>query len=137
MCIQYMSSLTLENGRPPENTPRTERREEEQRQDNLQFQTRKADGSSAREKRDDIIDIENSYKHLQPFLLQEISTVEELTQKLCKKFPHLCDASLGLRICDKRLGSMDRIFYIEDLPLEKDTLYISLYLKRHPPLPLG
>jgi hypothetical protein len=129
-----MSSLTPENGRSPENTPRTEGSKEEQGQGHLQLQTCEADGGSPREKRDYIIYIENSHKHIQPFLLQEIGTVEELTQKLCEKFPQFGNGSLGLRICDKQMGCMNRAVYTEMLPIHVDTLYISLYLKRHPPL---
>lgn len=129
-----MSSLNPENGRSPENTPGAEGQQEEQGQDNLQLQARAPDGGAARETRNYIIYIENSSKYVRPFIVNEVSTAEELFQKVCDYTSCPSDESIGLRVSDTRMGAMNRVFYENRLPLQTDTLYVSLYLKRHPPL---
>lgn len=131
-----MSSEPVPNGQPAANTSGKEGGKEEQRQDDLQLQTCASDGGSARKAKDYIIYIENSHHTIPPFVVQEISTVEELLQKLSYKYPNMCNDTIGLRVYDKKIGSMNRVSYFETLPLDVDSLYLSLYLKRHPPLPV-
>lgn len=118
------------NGQPAQNAPGNEGRQEAQGQDHLQQQARAADGSSPR-KRDRIIYVENSSNVREPFILEKIATVEELTSAFCNRFPAICIEAIGLKISDSRTGTMHRKTFTDNIPYDADTLYITLYLKKH------
>jgi hypothetical protein len=131
---QCMNSLIAENGRQPKDTSGAEGRQEEQGQEHLQLQARSPNGVPPREKRDFIVRIENSTKYERSFIIKEVGTAEELFDKICDYLPYTRDDSVGLRVSDTRMGTMHRVFYEDKLPMDKDSLFVSLYLKRHPPL---
>ena len=120
------------NGQSAPNTSREEGRQEEGQVD-LQQQACATDGSVARE-RDRIIYVENSCNIDKPFVLQKIATVEQLLSVFCHRFPNICIESIGLRVSDTRVGTFHRKYFTETIPYEADTLYISLYLKKHVPI---
>lgn len=123
---------SIQNGLSSPDSPRKEGRQEAQGQDDLQQQTC-ADPGSPTLKRDRIIYVENSYNIHDPFVIKEVGTVEELIQKLCDKFPTICTDSLGMKISTTRLGTIHRIYLTDKIPYKADTLFVSLYLKKHPP----
>lgn len=118
------------NGFSTEDTSRKERRQEEQGQGYLQQQAYPNAGSPTI-KRDRIIYIENSSNIHDPFVLQEVGTVDELVEKLCDKFPAISLDSIGMRISTTRLGTIHRIYLTDRIPYKADTLFVSLYLKKH------
>lgn len=119
------------NGHSAQDTPRAEGRKEAQGQEHLQQQARAPDGSPPR-KRDRIVYVENSSNIHEPFVLEKIGTVEELTSAFCDRFPSLCIDAIGLKIYGSRMGTMHREIYTDSIPYHADTLYITLYLKKHP-----
>jgi hypothetical protein len=120
------------NGQSAPNTSREEGRQE-QGQVSLQQQACASDGSTARE-RDRIIYVENASNIHKPFVLQKIATVEQLLSVFCSQFPQLCIQSIGLRVSDTRVGTFHRKYFTEIIPYEADTLYITLYLRKHDPI---
>jgi len=87
-------------------------------------------------KRDRIIYVQNSSNVRDPFILQEIGTVEEFLAAFCAKFPDFCSDSIGMKISTSRVGVMHRkmLSEVDTIPYEEDTLYVELYLKKHPPI---
>jgi hypothetical protein len=128
-----MNTLNDKNGQRTENKTGEQGWEEAERQDSLQLQTREADGSSPRQKRDYIVHIENANQFKHPFVVKEIATAKELFEKLCDEHPGLCHHSILLRVSDSRMGSLHRVFYEKELPQDTDCLYIQLYLRKHTP----
>jgi hypothetical protein len=120
-------------GQRTQDAPGTQGRQETQRPRNLQCEARAAPGGSARP-RDRIIYIENSHNIKKPFVLQSITTVDELVQKLCDRFPEICVDSLGMRISTSQMGTIHRGYLTDNIPYEADSLYVSLYLKKHSPI---
>lgn len=118
------------NGQSAQDTPGNKGRQEAQGQEHLQQQTRASDGSPPR-KRDRILYVENSSNIREPFVLEKIATVEELTSAFCERFPSLCIDAIGLKISGSRMGTMHRETYTDIIPYHADTLYITLYLKKH------
>lgn len=110
-----------------ENQTREKGQRQTEKQEHLLWET----CEDSRKKRDRIIYVENSSTVSQPFLIQEVGTVDELLQKICNKFPEICLHSLGMKISDSRPGTTQRRILTDSLPSEADTLYIHLYLKKH------
>lgn len=100
----------------------------------LQQQTHQDAGGSAI-KKDRYVTIENSNLSPRSFLIKEVGTVSELIQKLCDLIPPQKSDAIGLRVSNTRAWSPNRDYYVEELPADVFELYVSLYLKRHPPLP--
>lgn len=113
------------------NPSRKEGRQEAKGPDDLQQQTC-ADTGSPTCKRDRIIYVENSSSIHDPFVLQEIGTVEELLEKLYERFPGISSEAIGMKISTTRLGTIHRIYLTDRIPYKADTLFVSLYLKKHP-----
>jgi len=126
---QHMTSI--QDGLSSANPPRKEGMQEAQGQDDLQQQAC-ADSGSPTIKRDRIIYVENSSNIHDPFVLKEVGTVDELIEKLCDRFPQICIDSLGMKISTTRLGTIHRIYLTDRIPYKADTLFVSLYLKKHP-----
>jgi len=124
---------SIKNGLSPPDTSRKEGRQEAQGQDDLHQQTC-ADPGSPTLKRDRIVYVENSANIHDPFVVKEVGTVEELLEKFYEKFPKISTESIGLKISTTRLGTIHRIYLTDRIPYKADTLFISLYLKKHPPV---
>lgn len=118
------------NGQSAQDASGDEGRKEAQGQEHLQQQACAADGGAAR-KRDRIIYVENSSNVRDPFVLKEVATVDELTSAFCDRFPAICIDAIGLKISDARAGTIQRRTFTDKLPYDADTLYITLYLKKH------
>jgi hypothetical protein len=127
---------SIQYGISTPDSPRKEGRQEAQRQDNLQQQTR-ADSGSPTCKRDRIIYVENSSNIHDPFVLPEIGTVDELIEKMCERFPAICTEHIGMKISTTRMGTIHRVILTDRIPYKADTLFITLYLKKHPPISVG
>ena len=123
----------VSNGLSTKNSSREERWQETERHAPLQQQACKDSGVSS-SKKDRIIYIENSSNVRQPFLIREVSTVEELLLKLYQKYPELLSEYLELRIYPSRFGTMQRKEIKNELPLTQEDLYIYLSLRKHPPM---
>jgi len=119
------------NGQPASNASREEGGEEAEGQPQCVQQQACADAASTPRKRQRIVYIENSSNCRSPFLVEEVGTVQELVQQICERFPEICIETLGMKISSSRAGSIGRVFYEGDLPYEQDTLYVSLYLRKH------
>ena len=125
--------ISEHDGPDTSNTPREKGREEEQRQQNLLQQQTCADARGIERKRDRVIVIENSSNvSSQAFVLEEIGSVSELQDKLCARYPQICLDFIGLRISNSRNGNVKKTIFQDNIPYEYDTLYIWLYLKKHP-----
>jgi hypothetical protein len=120
-----------QNGYATENETRDEGRQEEEGQGYLHKQAR-ADSASHQRKRDRIIYIENSSNVRGPFVLQEVGTVSELTEKLCEKYPEICLDSIGMKMSNAKQGVIGRQYFSDQIPYEYDTIFIYLYLHKHP-----
>jgi hypothetical protein len=133
-----MSSQSSEtNGYATQDTAGAEGRQEaEGWQEHLQQQTRANAGGSQR-KRDRIVYVENSSNVRDPFVIEEVGSVTELIDKICEKFPSICLEMMGMKVCSARPGVIHRKVFEDALPYEVDTLYISLYLKKHTPYYAG
>jgi hypothetical protein len=129
-----MNTTLTQYGFPPPNPPGKEGREEEQGQNNLQFQTCTDAGVSAR-KKSRIIQFENASNCKKPFALQEIGTVSDLEQAIYDRFPDFSSDAIGIRVSGHAPGIVGRKYFTDVLPSTVDTLYLHLYLKKHPPLP--
>jgi hypothetical protein len=127
-----MNHLTEYNG--PSTTENQTREkvqgQQETGQQYLQFETCENSGR-VEKKRDRIVYIENSSNRCEPFVIQEVATVVELLEGVCKRFPEICLENLGMKVCDSRSGATYRKILTDILPYEKDVLYIHLYLKKH------
>ncbi len=121
------------NGLSTENKTREERWEEAERQDSLQQQTHKTTGISS-SKKDRIVYIENSSNVQHPFVIREVSTVDELLVKIYDLYPELLSEYLHLRIFASRFGTMQRKEIKNELPSTQEDLYIMLTLRKHPPV---
>lgn len=122
---------SIQYGISTPNPSRKEGRQEAQGQDNLQQQAC-ADTGSPTCKRDRIIYVENSSNIHDPFVLQEVGTVDELIEKMCERFPAICTDVIGMKISTTRLGTIHRIYLTDRIPYKADTLFVTLYLKKHP-----
>ena len=118
------------NGQPTPNTSREEGRQEAEGQGNLQQQTCAASRGSSR-KRDRIVYIENSANCNKAFIVQEVGTVDELIRSICHKYPEICIESIGMKVSWSRQGTIHRSYFSDVIPYEYDTLYVSLYLRKH------
>lgn len=129
-----MTTLTYTtNGLSTQDTTGAKGREEEKGcQDYLQQQAHPKATGSAR-KRDRIICVENASNVREPFILEEVGSVPELIEKLCEKFPTICINMIGMKISNSRAGTFGRKTYEGEIPFEDDTLYVTLYLKKHTP----
>ena len=129
-----MSVLITQNGQQPDDPSGEERWQEAQRQqDSLQLQAHPTSGGQ-KGKRSRIIYVENSSNVSSPFVLYDIATVDELTRAFCDRYPQLCIKEIGLRISPSPGGTMHRVYLTDDIPYENDSLYITVYLRKHPPL---
>ena len=82
--------------------------------------------------KDRIVTIENSATEIKPFIVQKVSTTEELIQKIYDRFPGLASDALYLRISDTRMGTPRRVSLKGALPDNALDLFVSLHLKKHP-----
>lgn len=111
--------------------------QQEERQGNLQHEACASAGSfDGKQARDRLVVFENSANHSKPFIVQKVSTAEELRQRLYDMFPRLDSESLSLRIWNGRMGIIGRTCFEGDLPFDVFDLYVSLHLKKHPLLPV-
>jgi hypothetical protein len=129
-----MNVTLTQYGSATQNAPGKEGWEEEQRQDNLQLKTHK-DAGVASGKKTRIIQFENASNCSKPFALQEIGTVAELEQAICDRFPDFCSDVIGMRVSGHAPGIVGRKYYTDILPYDVDTIYLRLYLKKHPAIP--
>jgi len=120
-----------DNGYATQDKTREERRQEEQGQEHLQRKAR-ADATGDKRKRDRIVYVENTSNIRDPFIIEKVDSVEDLIQKICMKFPDICLESIGMKVSNSRMGTMHRKHFTEEIPYEYDTLYITLFLKKHP-----
>ncbi len=120
-----------DNGYATQDKTREERRQEEQGQEHLQRKAR-ADATGDKRKRDRIVYIENTSNIRDPFIIEKVDSVEDLIQKICVKFPDICLESIGMKVSNSRMGTMHRQHFTEEIPYEYDTMYITLFLKKHP-----
>jgi hypothetical protein len=127
-----MSFQTGENGRA-QDTPGDQGWKEAEGQGHLQLKTCPTDGGVEREKRSYIVHIENASDFKSAFVVEKVSTVNELIQAICDRHPALCHHSILMQVSDSRAGTMHRVFYKNELPSEKDTLYVKLVLRKHTP----
>lgn len=118
------------NGQHTQNPSREEGRQEAERQGNLQQQACANAGSSSR-KRDRIVYIENSANCRDPFVVQEVGTVDELIRGICQRFPDICIETIGMKVCSSRQGTIHRTHFTDKIPYEYDSVYITLYLRKH------
>lgn len=119
-----------QNGQPTPNTSREEGREEAEGQRNLQQQTC-ADAGGPPRKRDRIVYIENSANCHKAFIVQKVGTVGELIQGICHKYPEICIESIGMKVSWSRQGTIHRSYFSDHIPYQFDTLYVTLYLRKH------
>lgn len=120
-----------QNGYTPEDKTREQGRQEEKGQEYLQQQAR-ANAAGDKRKRDRIVYVENSSNVRSPFVLEEVGTVSELIQNLCILYPEICLDSIGMRVSNAKQGVIGRKYFTEEIPYEYDTVYIYLYLNKHP-----
>lgn len=132
-----MSTL-IGNGLSTENASGTQGWEEAQGQDNLQQQARQAAGGSesCSSKKNRHVTLENCSNVTGPFVIEDVATVEELVAKIFERFPNANSDAIGIRISDARVGSMHRQVLTGDLPSDAFFLYGTLFLKKHPPVPI-
>lgn len=121
-----------QHGQHTLHSSREEEWEKEQRKESLYNETYQDSGSV--KGKDRIIYFENSYHQRDPFVIKEVTTVPELLQKICDRFPEICCETLQLRIFQNRMGTTGRKEILGNLPSEADTLYISFALRKHPVL---
>ena len=121
------------NGLSTTNTSRKEGKETEGQKEHLQQQAH-TDAGSQTKKRDRIIYIENSANIDKPFVIQDVGCVKEVMEKICALHPALSLDCIGLRISNMRCGSRDRKYYSDKIPYDTETLYVSMYLLKHPPI---
>lgn len=127
-----MNPLNLEpNGQPPSDSSGKEELQERQGQEYLQQQAC-ADSGSPERKRSRIIYIENSTTVNKPFVVEEVGTVTEVIEKVCEKFPAICLHAIGMKITNARMGTLQREVFTGTIPYMYDTLYITLFLQKHP-----
>lgn len=119
-----------QNGQSTPNTSREEGRQEAEGQGNLQQQTCADTGSPPR-KRDRIVYIENSANCRKAFIVEEVGTVDELIRGICERYPDICIQSIGMKVSWSRQGTIHRSYFSDVIPYEYDTLYVSLYLRKH------
>jgi len=81
--------------------------------------------------------MENTSSVHKPLLLENVGTVEELTDKIVAQLPNVCSSSIGMRISDTRMGTCQRKYFTDTLPYDAEFLYVTLYLKKHPPISFG
>ena len=132
-----MSTLTYITNGYTENTPRIEGTKETQRQEYLQRETRENSGVPEKRKRDRIIVIENSHTFQKSFVIEEVGSVQEVVEQICIRIPQICVHMVGMRISSKGMGCVGREYFDHDLPYDVQTLYITLYLKKHTPSYMG
>lgn len=119
-----------QHGHDTQNKTREERVFKEEEQRTLFCETHQDSGSV--EGKDYIVYFENSYHQRSPFVIKEVTTVSELLQKICDRFPEICCESLQLRVFQSRYGTTPRKELFDYLPLDKDTLFITFSLRKHP-----
>jgi hypothetical protein len=127
-----MNPLKVEaNGQSTPDSSGKEGRQEEQGQEYLQQQACAGTGSTER-KRSRIIYIENSTNVNKPFVVEEVGTVAELIEKVCERFPAICLDAIGMKISNARIATLHRQLFTDTIPYMYDTLYITLFLRKHP-----
>lgn len=125
---------SIENGLRAQDTSREEGWQEDKGRQECVQREACAHATGSPRKRDRIIYIENSSNVREPFVLEKIATVEDVLQGICSKFPEICLESIGMKISASRTGTLHRTLLTGEIPYEADTLYIQLYLKKHPPV---
>ena len=123
-----------DNGYATDDPPRDEGWQAKEGQGDLQRQAREAAAGAPGEARDRLITIENSAKEIKPFIVQKVTTVEELIQKICDRFPGMGSDALYMRVWSSKIGSIRRKSLRGPLMPDQFELYVSLYLKKHPSL---
>lgn len=124
-------NLSEQNGQYSLHTSREEEWKKEG-QGSLFCETCENTGSS--KAKDRIVYFENSYHQKDPFVIKEVSTVSEVLEKICDRFPEICCETLQLRVFPNRMGTTGRKELFTSLPEHIDTLYISISLRKHPML---
>jgi len=120
-----------QNGQRTQDTSGTEGRQEAQGQEYLQREAR-ADAGGQTSCRDRIVYVENSSNVRGAFIIKEVRVVKDLIQKVCDKFPAICLDSIGMHISNARQGTIQRKLFTDEILYEYDTLYITLFLRKHP-----
>ena len=122
---------SISNGCSSENKTREKRYQENQTcQECLHCETYSPAGGSS-QKKDRIVYIENTIYSIKPFILTEIDTVDSLLEKLFYKIPTMNHTSIGIRVFASQLGIANREEFKTNIPSSVDTLYITLYLRKH------
>ncbi len=121
-----------QNGQHTSDPSREEGRQETKGQSHGLQQQTCADAGSSPRKRDRIVYIENASNSRSPFVVQEVGTVAELIDGVCERFPDICIESIGMKVSSSRQGTIHREQFTGEIPYERDTLYITLYLRKHP-----
>lgn len=124
-------TLTHYGHTTPDSPGKEGRQEEQRQQDSVQFQAHTDAGSSER-KRCRIIYFENASNVNKPFTLQEVGTVAEVEQAIYNRFPDFSTENVGIRMYGHQPGIQGRTCFTDRIPYETDTLYLRLYLKKHP-----
>jgi hypothetical protein len=119
-----------QHGQYTQDSPRNEGRQGAEGEGNLQQQTC-ADSGGPPRKRDRIVYIENSTNSSKAFIIQEVGTVDEVIRAICEKYPTICIESIGMKVSSSRQGTIHRSYFMDRLPYDVDTLYVTLYLRKH------
>ncbi len=125
---------SVSHGFATQNSYGEEGRKEEQGREHLQHQACADAGGALPQKSNRYVYFENSSNRREPLFVEEVGTVDELFAKIVSVIPQLNHEDLGMRISATRSGTLHRVFLTKDLPSDAPFLYLSLYLKRHPPL---
>ena len=89
-------------------------------------------GSDSKASTTRIIKLENSYQVKEPIYLQA-NTTQEIETYLCSTYPIDCSA-IGMRFSTSLEGTLHRKYIEGAIDPSKDTVYVKLYLKKHPHL---
>lgn len=77
-----------------------------------------------------IIKLENSHQVKGPIYL-DVNTTQEIEEYLCSTYPIDCSA-IGMRFATSQEGTLHRKYFEGVIEPSQDTVYVRLYLKKHP-----
>lgn len=76
-----------------------------------------------------IITLENTTTKIKPFILH-VKNTEEIVQHL-RSIEGLNHSSIGFLFSTTRYGSLNRKYFLHDIPQGVEDIYVSLYLQKH------
>ena len=117
------------------NTPREERWKEQERQETTLHQQTHTTTRSPPKKKDRIVYIENASNTITPFVVQDVSTVREVLEKIFERYPPMQSEYTELRLYNQRFGTVYRHELTDIIPEKQEEIYVRLYLRKHPPIP--